>query len=78
VVYLNGVEVTRDNLPGGTLTAATPASTVVAGADESAYQRFALGPAALRDGTNVLAVEVHQSSVGSSDVSMSAVVTTTR
>ena len=78
VVYLNGVEVARDNMPGGTITAATPASTAVAGADEAAFHRFTLNPAALRDGTNVLAVEIHQSSVGSSDVSMAAVVTTTR
>jgi hypothetical protein len=78
VVYLNGVEVARDNMPGGTITAATAASTAVAGADEDAFHRFTLSPGALRDGTNVLAVEVHQSSVGSSDVSMAAVVTATR
>jgi hypothetical protein len=77
VVYLNGVEVVRDNMPGGTVTAATPATVAIAGADESTFQRFTLSTASLRAGTNVLAVEVHQSSLGSSDVSLAAVLTAT-
>ena len=72
VVYLNGVEVTRDNLPAGTITAATPASTAVAGAAENTWVSRSVGPGLLRTGTNVIAVEVHQSSVGSSDVSFAA------
>ena len=77
VIYLNGVEVVRDNMPGGTITSTTPASVAIAGADESTFRRFTLSTGSLRAGTNVLAVEVHQSSIGSSDVSLAAVLTAT-
>ena len=77
VIYLNGVEVVRDNMPGGTITATTPASVAIAGTDESTFRRFTLSTGSLRAGTNVLAIEVHQSSVGSSDVSLAAVLTAT-
>ncbi|MBK5295544.1 MAG: hypothetical protein JJE40_00215, partial [Vicinamibacteria bacterium] len=39
VVYLNGNEVFRSNLPTGTVTSTTLASTAVSGADESAFQQ---------------------------------------
>lgn len=68
VVYLNGTEIARDNLPEGDLTDATLASASVGGADETAYFTFTLDPTALRAGTNVLAVAVHQSAVTSSDL----------
>ncbi|WP_432478548.1 hypothetical protein [Nocardioides sp. GXQ0305] len=72
VVYLNGVEVARDNLPAGTVTATTQAPVAIAGTDESTWQTRTLSPGLLNPGTNVVAVEVHQSSLGSSDVSFAA------
>ena len=36
VVYLNGVEVARDNMPAGGVTAVTPALSSRVGADENA------------------------------------------
>jgi len=72
VVYLNGVEVTRDNMPTGTISAGTPAPTAIAGLDENTWLSRSMGPGLLRSGTNVIAVEVHQSSLGSSDVSFAA------
>ncbi len=68
-VWLNGTNAFRSNLPEGTLGYATLATATVAGTDESAYVEQSLSPALLRSGTNVLAVEVHQQSAGSSDLS---------
>lgn len=67
-VYLNGVELTRSNLPTGTLTPQTLALAYVNNADESRFYDIPVGVGALRAGTNVLAVEVHQAS-GSIDLS---------
>lgn len=67
-VYLNGVEVWRDNLPGGQLTAATLATNPVDGPGSAAYLSSAWNPALLVSGTNVVAVEVHQSSPSGPDV----------
>lgn len=69
VVYLNGVEVWRDNLPAGVITNATPASSAIGGAAESTWLTHAVSPSLLVAGTNLLAVEIHQSSVTSSDIS---------
>jgi hypothetical protein len=78
IVYLNGTEVVRSNMPSGTITPTTPASTTVATTAESTYYAFTLDPGLLREGTNVLAVEVHQESVSSSDVSLDAELVLTR
>jgi hypothetical protein len=67
-VYLNGVEVWRSKLPQPAITYLTTASSVVGGGDESAYFDHTLDPALLREGLNVLAVEVHQQNPGSSDL----------
>ena len=69
VVYLNGTEIHRDNMPAGDIDYQTRASGPVGGDDESAYFPAKLSADALRDGGNVLAVEIHQSSSTSSDVS---------
>jgi tetratricopeptide (TPR) repeat protein len=70
VVYVNGTEIARWNLPAGPITAATWASTATAGGDESLFHPFAFAPSLLVTGTNTLAVEVHQVSATSSDISM--------
>jgi len=73
VVYLNGAEVFRTNLPAGTITATTLANAVVGGSEEShEAQVVELPPSLLLAGTNVLAVEVHQNAATSSDISMDA------
>ncbi len=69
VVYLNGVEVFRSNMPTGTVSYLTTASSAVAGTDESALFTATINPALLIAGTNVLAVEIHQSDGASSDIS---------
>jgi len=69
VVYLNGTEVARSNMPGGAIASTTAAASVVSGADESAFQSFAIDPSLLVDGNNTLAVEIHQANGTSSDIS---------
>ncbi len=69
VVYLNGKEVHRSNMPSGTITYRTPASSAVQTADESTYYETDLSGTDFLAGRNVLAVEIHQSSAGSTDVS---------
>ncbi|MFM1770266.1 MAG: hypothetical protein RJA22_2795 [Verrucomicrobiota bacterium] len=73
VAYLNGVEVFRSNMPTGTITYATLASGSVPAADETTtFYATPISPALLVAGTNVLAVEVHQNSTTSSDLSFMA------
>ena len=69
VVYLNGAEVFRTNLPAGTITSTTLASTAIGGTDESAFVSAGIAPSLLVAGSNVIAVEVHQSDPASSDLS---------
>ncbi len=66
VIYLNGVEVGRYNMPTGTVAYATAATTNIADATEITQT---LAPSsALVIGDNVLAVEVHQQNATSSDI----------
>lgn len=70
VVYLNGTEVVRNNLPTGAVTFSTLAVTNAGAADElNNFYASAVSPALLRAGTNVIAVEVHQAAINSSDLS---------
>jgi VCBS repeat-containing protein len=72
-VFLNGVEVARsDNLaPAAAFDALANFSGAgsVGGDDENRWWQYAVDPQVLVEGTNVLAVEVHQHSRGSSDLS---------
>ena len=69
VVYLNGTEIWRSNMPAGGVGYQTVASVAVGGADESTWFQTTLSPALLVNGTNVLAVELHQSGGTSTDIS---------
>jgi len=69
VLYLNGTEILRHNMPAGTVTSNTLATAAVGGADENTFFSFDLSSQPLISGTNVLAVEIHQSSGSSSDLS---------
>ncbi|MFD2720451.1 hypothetical protein ACFST9_17125 [Hymenobacter monticola] len=68
VVYLNGVEQFRTNMPNGTIGYSTYASGTVDGANETAYFTFKVPSRQLLTGANVLAVELHQDRASSSDV----------
>lgn len=68
VLYLNGRELVRQNLPAGPTTGRTRALRRVDGAEESVYQRHVVLPTALQRGRNVLAAAVHQFNAASSDL----------
>lgn len=69
VVYLNGKEVYRTNMPSGTIGYKTLASKAINGADEVTYEKIIIDAEYLRDGINVIAVEIHQANEASSDIS---------
>ena len=69
VVYVNGAEMFRTAMPEGPITYATLASLTASGTDETSFFEAVLAPALLRPGANLLAVEVHQVTTNSSDVS---------
>jgi hypothetical protein len=68
VVYINGAEVARDNMPSGAILFNTMATNGVGGADELAYFKLTVPATSIVSGTNIIAVEVHQSSANSSDL----------
>jgi len=78
ILYLNGREVARSNMPAGAVTATTLASANVAAPAESAFYAYTLDPTLLVKGTNTVAVEIHQSGPTSSDVSFDLRLTATR
>jgi len=65
VVYLNGVEVWRVNMPNGTITYSTAASS---SSGDNAQATTTI-TSSLVSGSNLMAVEVHQRSASSSDIS---------
>jgi len=70
VVYLNGTEVFRTHMPGGPIYFDTLASQpAVDGDGESTFFDATVDPALLVEGANVMAVEIHQQNVSSSDIS---------
>ncbi len=69
VVYLNGAEVLRDNMPTGNINYLTVTPTFTPTANENDFFNFILSSSDLVQGTNVIAIEIHQSSVTSSDLS---------
>lgn len=69
VVYLNGNEVERPNMPAGTIDSTTEAFSTTSGSEEDQFFEFALDPSMLIEGENVIAVEIHQISPTSSDIS---------
>ncbi|HWB04547.1 MAG TPA: glycoside hydrolase family 18 protein [Verrucomicrobiales bacterium] len=68
IVYLNGTELFRDNLPEGVLTNSVRALSGQGGADETLWRTFIVPASALREGRNVVAVQVHQAALDSSDI----------
>jgi uncharacterized repeat protein (TIGR01451 family) len=68
VIYVNGTEILRENMPGGAIAYNTPASGNIS--NENAVVAYTLnGISPFIIGNNVIAVEVHQETQGSSDIS---------
>ncbi len=69
VVYINGVEVWRDNMPAGTINYLSLAPSAIAWPNETSWHQFSISPLYLVPGNNVIAVEIHQSGPTTSDLS---------
>lgn len=70
VVYLNGTEIWRDNMPGGAIVHSTLAnSPQVSGSDETTWFESLGAGNTLVTGSNTIAVEIHQQDTLSSDIS---------
>jgi hypothetical protein len=69
VVYLNGTEIARTSMPTGVIDYLTNANVVAGGNDETTFFPFSIPLGLLVNGTNTLAVEVHQANASSSDLS---------
>jgi hypothetical protein len=67
VIYLNGTEVFRTNILPGPVEFDTPAASAAFGYLERSWQLARIDPSRLVDGSNVLAVELHQWSGSTSD-----------
>ncbi|NND01525.1 MAG: hypothetical protein HKN91_01945 [Acidimicrobiia bacterium] len=72
VVYLNGTEVVRTNMPSGSINSETRASKLMNEPEEQKWLRYSLDPGLLVAGDNVLAVEIHQKGPKSKDHSFDA------
>ncbi|MGE9293065.1 MAG: LamG-like jellyroll fold domain-containing protein [Puniceicoccales bacterium] len=69
IVYLNGHEVVRDNMPAGAINSETHSSEIISGDDENTFYEFHVPAYYLVDGTNVVAAEIHNRDGTSSDLS---------
>ncbi|MCB0997395.1 MAG: hypothetical protein KDB21_20020, partial [Acidimicrobiales bacterium] len=72
IVYLNGVEVVRDNVPATGSGYRLRTSTVRFGDEEDIFRSFDLPVSLLQSGENVLSVEVHNFGWWSLDLSFDA------
>ena len=69
VVYLNGTEVRRENMPTGTISSTTLASTALGAPAEATFFESSLPTSAVVAGANTIAVEIHQANGTSTDLS---------
>ncbi len=67
IVYINGSELPRLNMPAGLVTYSTYASGN-AGDDGTSVYNLNLSPSVFVTGTNIIAVEIHQDAPDSSDI----------
>lgn len=77
IVYLNGEEVIRDNMPAGAVSHGTFSSTTVDGAAETAINIFSIPKNKFVQGTNRISIELHNRSASSSDLTIDAYLKTT-
>jgi chitodextrinase len=67
VVYLNGTEIGRTNMPAGPVTSSTPAASALSGSQETAWVDLQVPASMLQAGVNRVAVEVHQVGAANGD-----------
>ena len=69
IVYLNGVEAIRDNMPQGVVGHETTANDAVGFGQEETFFDWSVPGDLLMTGQNIIAVEIHQVDESSSDIS---------
>ncbi len=74
VVYLNSTEIARENLPAGPLDYQTRTLTWIG--EWPVWSSYSVAPGVLVNGTNVLAVAVHQQHPASSDLAFNLALST--
>jgi hypothetical protein len=72
VIFWDGSELARINMPAGVITHETRALATVSGAAETAYRDIRLPDTALGSGPHQLAIAVHQADPCSSDLALDA------
>lgn len=77
VVYLNGAEIFRVNMPDSEINFNTRAKSAVSGSGETVFSTFIIDKELLKTGQNTIAVEIHQNDPGSSDMSFDLEMTST-
>jgi len=65
VVYINGTEVARDNMPAGDISFSTASESE---RTEGVFESYTFDHSLLVEGSNTIAVEVHNRTAGSSDM----------
>ena len=75
IIYLNGTEIHRYNMPEGDISYADYSITYVG--NEAYSETFTIDPSLLRAGKNIIAVEVHNNNDTSSDLYWAAELTVT-
>lgn len=68
VLYVNGTELFRDSMPTGTILYNTLAKTIPDDGNTVLNRTFTVPASLLKNGTNVIAAEVHQNAANSSDL----------
>lgn len=69
IIYLNGKEISRINMPDGLIDNETFALSSVGSEEENIFHEIIIDESLLNEGENTLAVEVHQVNASSSDLS---------
>jgi DNA-binding CsgD family transcriptional regulator len=67
VVYINGTEVFRDNMPNSTINNTTIATNTVQREEEHLFKQHFFDNSILKNGENIISVSIHQSYSTSSD-----------
>ncbi len=75
IVFINGNEAARDNMPAGAATYATRTPASTGGTDETTWFTYSVNPGLLVPGTNIITVELHQADATSSDAGFAAELT---
>lgn len=68
-VFVNGVEVIRENMDKWSFGSYSPAVVNINGEEEKYFHTYRINPSLFKQGQNVIAVEIHQASATSSDMS---------